>query len=128
MGVDDGALHTNRRGIYPLPLPEDQGRIYFYRLAKLWGAGLYPKIRLNGEAIGKPIAGRFFLKDVEPGTYEITIRTEVLRKLVLTISAGQTRHVRISAGLGWLTGRFRLELVAPETAQTEMKELMFIGE
>ena len=112
----------------PSLLAEDKGRIYFYRLAKLWGAGLYPKIRLNGEAIGKPIAGRFFFKDVDPDTYEITIRTEVLRRLVLTISAGQTRHVRISAGLGWLTGRFRLELVSPETAEAEIKELMYAGD
>lgn len=112
----------------PSPLAEDKGRIYFYRLAKVWGAGLHPKIRLNGKAIGKPMAGRFFFKDVTPGTYEITIRTEVLRKLVLRIAAGQTRYVRISVGFGWLIGRFRFELVAPETAGTEMRELLLAGD
>ena len=108
----------------PPPLAKDKGRIYFYRLAKVWGAALYPKIRLNGEAIGKPISGRVFFEDVDPGTYEITIKTEVLRKLVITISAGQTQYIRISVGLGWLIGRFRLEFVAPEIAKTEMQELM----
>lgn len=112
----------------PPPLAKAKGRIYFYRLAKIWGAALYPRIRLNGETIGKPIAGRFFFKDVDPGTYEIAIRTEVLRKLVLTISAGQTQYVRISVGFGWLIGRFRLELVTPEAAEPEMRELMLAGD
>lgn len=108
----------------PSPPAGNKGRIYVYRLAKLWGAGLCPRIRLDGESIGKPVAGRFFFRDVDPGTYELTVRTEVVRRLALTISAGQTRYVRVSAGLGWLTGRFRLELVAPETAEAEMRELM----
>lgn len=114
----------------PVPPPPagDRGRIYFYRLAKLWGAGLYSTIRLDGEAIGKPIAGRFFFKDVDPGTHEITIRTEVRCRLVLTVLAGQTRHVRISAGYGWLIGRLRLELVASGTAETEIRELMLAGD
>lgn len=112
----------------PPPLPPDKGRIYVYRPAKLWGAGLWPRIRLDGEPIGKPIAGRFFFKDVAPGTHEITIRTEVSRRLVLAIAAGQARHVRVSARLGWLIGRFRLELVAPATAEAEMQELMLAGE
>ena len=112
----------------PPPLAEDKGRIYFYRLAKVWGAGLYPKIRLDGAPIGKPMAGRFFFKDVDPGTYEITIRTEVLRKLVLRIAAGQTQYVRISVGFGWLIGRFRLEFVTAETARAEMRELTLAGD
>jgi hypothetical protein len=108
------------------PLSEDKGRIYFYTLPKLWQVSLFAQVRLEGEPIGKPIPGRFFFRDVDPGTYEFTIRTEVLRKCVLSISAGETRSIRISAGIGWLTGRFRLELVAAETAQKEMYGLMLI--
>jgi hypothetical protein len=112
----------------PPPPDKDKGRIYFYRLAKLWGAALYPRIRLNGEKIGRPIAGRFFFRDVDPGTYEIAIKTEVLRRLVLTISAGQTKYVRVSVGFGWFIGRFRLEAVAPAAAETEMGELTLAGD
>jgi hypothetical protein len=117
-----GVVHT------PPSLPKDKGRIYFYRLAKVWGAALRPKIRLNGETIGRPLGGRFFFKDVDPGTYEIAIRTEALRKVVLTISAGQTQYVRMSVGFGWLIGRFRLEPVDSETGETETRGLTFAGE
>jgi hypothetical protein len=112
----------------PPPLAEGKGRIYFYQLAKLWEASLFFKVRLDGKAIGKPIPGRFFFNDVDPGTYEISIRTEVVRRLVLRVAAGQTLYVRISMGFGWLVGRFRLELVTPETARAEMRELMLIGD
>src|SRR5918996_5986506 len=86
----------------PPPLAENKGRIYWYSPAKLWHAALFAKIRLNGEPIGKPVPGRFFFKDIDPGTYEMTIRTEVSRKCMINIAGGQTMYVRMSAEPGWL--------------------------
>lgn len=110
----------------PSPLAEGRGRIYFYRLGNLWGAMLYPKVRLDGEVVGKTIAGRYFFKDVDPGTHEITIKTEVARKLTLPVAAGETRYVKVSVGMGWLIGRFRLEAIAFETAREEVRNLMLL--
>jgi hypothetical protein len=108
-------------------LPQNTGRIYFYRTTIL-GAALRPKVKLNNEVIGKSIARGFFYADKEPGKYEIMTSTEVDRKLSFILEDGQTRYVRFGVSMGFFVGHVYPELVSPEVGNDEIQECKYTGD
>lgn len=107
-------------------LPQDTGRVYFYRTSAL-GAALQPAVKMNNEVVGKATAQGFFYADKEPGKYEIMTSTEVDRKLSLLLEAGQTRYVRFGVSMGFFVGHVYPELVSTEEGQEQIKECKFTG-
>ncbi|MCP3932818.1 MAG: DUF2846 domain-containing protein [Bacteroidetes bacterium] len=107
-------------------LPQDTGRVYFYRTSAL-GAALQPEVKMNNEVVGKATAQGFFYADKEPGKYEIMTSTEVDRKLSFLLEAGQTRYVRFGVSMGFFVGHVYPELVSTEEGQEEIKKCKFIG-
>lgn len=107
-------------------LPQDTGRVYFYRTSAL-GAALQPEVKMNNEIVGKATAQGFFYTDKEPGKYEIMTSTEVDRKLSLLLEADQTRYVRFGVSMGFFVGHVYPELVSTEEGQEEIKECKFTG-
>ena len=85
-------------------LNPDTGRIYFYRVNPI-PLLLAPDVMLNGEKIGAAVPMGFFYVDRPPGSYVITISTEVDRKLSLALEANQTRYVRLKVGIGFFVNR-----------------------
>lgn len=108
-------------------LPEDSGRIYFYRDSAL-GAALKPDVKMNNEVIGKAQAKGFFFTDRPPGKYEIMTSTEVDRKLSLLLESEQTRYVRFGVSMGFFVGHVYPELVTEEVGKEEIKDCKYIGD
>ncbi len=101
------------------PVPEGQGRIFFYRTTAL-GAAIQPPVKLNGQKVGiaKP-RGAFFV-DRAPGNYEVETSTEVKRKLSFVLEPQQVRYVRLQIGMGFFVGHVWGELVEPSAGEPEV--------
>jgi len=110
------------------PIKSSEGRIYFYRDASLFGAGIQPSIRLNNGIIGVSKPGGFFYVDTKPGKHEVSCATEVERKAVFTLDAGQTRYIKTTIGLGIVAGRVYPELVDNKLGDKEVREISYIGD
>jgi len=107
-------------------LPEDQGRIYFYRTS-IMGMAIQPGIALNGKTVGSCAPNGVFFVDVPPGNYEASITTEVERKLNFTVDKGEEKFVRCYISMGFFVGHGIVELVDPTTGRDETRDLAFTG-
>ena len=107
-------------------LNQQNGRIYLYRTTTL-GAALQPKIKLNGEVIGKSEAKGFMFLDREPGTYKIMTSTEVDRELSFILEEGQTRYVKFGVTMGFFVGHVYPNLVEPEVGEKEILGCSYTG-
>ena len=103
-----------------------QGRIFMYRNTT-FGAALKPKIKINGESIGKTVANGFTFVDLKPGNYEIMTSTEVDRSLLLTLGKGQTRYVKFNVSMGFLVGHVYPTLVETAVGEKEIKACSYTG-
>jgi hypothetical protein len=103
------------------------GRIYLYRTSVL-GAAIQPKVKLNGEVIGKAVPKGFFYVDKKAGNYEIMTSTEVKRKLSLTLDEGQTRYVRLNISMGFFVGHVYPKLVESQVGEKEIQNCRYIGQ
>lgn len=108
-------------------LKANEGRIYFYRSNSFVGGGVQPGIIVNGAEVGKSVPGGFFFVDLPPGAVEVSTKTEVEKKLSLTLDAGQTRYVRTVIGIGLFVGRVYPELVDNAEGAKAMAEASYIG-
>jgi len=129
----------------PAP-PPDKARIYFYRLPAGSSTPIWTVVYLNGASVGDSSPGTYFWRDVPPGTYEITLRSQGKypgQFQTATARAGETLYVRIAsidyfdfAGGGLNLGggnvapggvsstpTFADQIVAPEQARREMARL-----
>jgi hypothetical protein len=109
------------------PIPQDNGRIFFYRKSVLVGDVLKPKILLNGKEIGKAIPDGFFFLDLPSGKYEVATSTEVERKLSLRLTPGEQKYVRFAIKAGILVGRVQPELIDKKQATAEIGDMHYIG-
>ncbi len=107
-------------------LNSQDGRIFLYRTTTL-GAALQPKIKVNGEPVGKSIAKGFTFVDMKPGNYEIMTSTEVDRKLSLTLEKGQTRYVKFGVSMGFLAGHVYPSLVEQAVGEKEIQQCSYTG-
>jgi hypothetical protein len=117
-GCASGPRLSEKRASIP-PIPEGNGRIYFYRTTT-FGAAIQPGIRLNGEKVGVAKPRGVFYVDRPPGPYEVETKTEVTRKLSLSLDPAQTQYVRFNMGFGVAVGRVTPELVEPAIGEAEV--------
>lgn len=108
-------------------LAPDSGRIYFYRTG-IFGAAVQPDVKLNGEVIGSSVPNGFFYVDRQPGTYEVSTRTEVERKLSLTLDKGQIRFVRLNVSMGFFLAHVYPELIESEVGGKEIQDCRYTGQ
>lgn len=101
------------------------GRVFFYRTTT-FGAGLRPKVRLNGENVGRSVARGVFYVDRPAGDYEVAVSTEVTRKVAFTLAPGDVKYVRFTVHFGILVGHVIPELVDPDQAATEIANLHLV--
>jgi hypothetical protein len=109
------------------PLAADKGRIYFYRSGNPFAAAIQPTIMLNGAAVGDSKPGGIFFVDRAPGPVEVSMSTEVEKKLSFTLDRGETRYVRSAVGLGVVVWRVYPELVDNVTGAKETADLSYTG-
>ena len=105
-------------------MEQDTGRIYIYRKTTL-GAAIQPKIRVNGEEVGKAVPKGFFYIDRPAGSYEISASTEAKRALTLTLEPGDVRYVRLEVKMGLLAGHVKPVLVENSVGKNEITKTKF---
>ena len=104
----------------------DNGRIYIYRVSSL-GAAVQPKVRLDGEPVGKAVPKGFFYLDLPPGEYVLSASTEAERSLSLALAAGEEKYVRLEVKMGFFAGHIKPVLVDPAEGMEELKKTKFAG-
>ncbi len=103
-------------------IADGQGRIYFYRESGLFGLTIQPTIYIDGVTTGgssKP--GDYFYVDKPAGTYLVSTTTEKKNSVSVTVVAGQPVYVKTSVSMGFLVGHVSPEVIAPSTAEAEIK-------
>lgn len=103
------------------------GRIYFYRERSILGAAIQPDIRVNIETVGSSTPGGFFFIDRQPGTYTVSMTTEVENKIELSLESGQILFVKTYVGMGLIAGRAYPEQVDRNEALIAMSDLYYTG-
>jgi len=126
VGCASGPKYTEVKSSMPI-LSADKGRIFFYRSGSMVGSGIQPNVNLNGAVVGESKPGGFFYLDVLPSQYEVSLTSEVEKKLTFTIGIRQERCVRMSVGLGILVYRVYPELVEPAACEAEIQDLSYTG-
>ena len=112
----------------PIPaLNAGQARIFVYRKGVMFGAAIQPKVKLNGERIGKTVPGGFFFVDRDPGDYKISSATEVEECVMLHLTEGQTNYVRMNIRMGIVEGRLVPELVDPRVGEKQISKCRYTG-
>ena len=102
------------------PIPQQMGRIWFYRSGTPFGAAVQPAILVNGSKVGDAVPGGAFWRDAMPGNYEVSTSTEVENKLTFTLAAGEVRFVETHIVPGILVGRIVPRLVQPEQGREDI--------
>jgi len=123
-------------------VPQGAARIYFYRWLEPYETLAATPAMLNGTPVGVTRIGTIFYRDVAPGRYTISVRSQGLypnQFKTVTIAAGQTMYVRIESLRTWVIcggsveggssscgDTFTVEIIDPAVAQAEMSGLQFI--
>jgi hypothetical protein len=124
--VSSGMRYAEHKALLPAVKP-DEGRVYFYRNASLFGAAIQPNIWLNGAMVGASKPGGFFCVDRPAGPFSAGVSTEVTHTLSFTLEGGETKYVRTTPGMGLFVGRINFELVNAPEAAVELQSLRFTG-
>jgi hypothetical protein len=102
-------------------VPQDKGRIFFYRLG---GAPvLRPDIHLNDKVVGESHSSTYFYRDVNPGKYTVMTKTEASNDVSFTLAAGETKYVRIDMAMGFFVGHPKPKLIPAAEAEPEIDEV-----
>ena len=121
-----GIKHPELKGSMPT-LKSEEGRIYFYRNASMFGSAIQPEIKLNDTPVGSSRPGGFFFVDRGAGNYEAHASTEVERKITFALAPGETKYIRTAPSFGVLVGRINFELVNTTEAEAELASLTYTG-
>ena len=108
-------------------VPADQGRIYVYRSASMFGAAIQPEVKLNGDVVGKSQPGGFFFVDRPAGNYEVTTATETEKKVTFVLDKGEVKYIKTSPSFGVMVGRVIPELIDPAQGQPELEQTSYTG-
>ena len=82
-----------------------KGQVVFFRASKFVGAAVGFKVREGETELGKLGNGNYFVIDVEPGTHEYVVHSEVKDILPLEVDAGEIYYVQGSLSMGVMVGR-----------------------
>lgn len=103
------------------------GRIYFTRPAEFTGSGLQPEIRLNGEHIGRSVAGGFFFVDRPTGDYVVSTATEAEYSTSFHLAAGESKYIKTSVSAGLIVGHITPTIEFPEQGASDVRNLSYAG-
>jgi Protein of unknown function (DUF2846) len=103
IGCASGPTFTDYVKTLPSPKGSD-GRVWFYRPQRIFGAAVQPSVALNGQKIGSARPGGFFYADRPAGNYEVECTTEWTHTCHLTLAPQSTRYVRLNVMPGLLVG------------------------
>ena len=82
------------------PVTAGAARLFFYRDLNPYDPTDWTPVSLNGKPVGESRPGTAFYRDVAPGTYEITVRSEGLypnQFKTVAVESGNTVFAKIQA-------------------------------
>ena len=82
----------------PGPASPNLARVYVYREQNYQNLE-YTAVWFNGAHVGDSAAGTYFYRDVRPGTYAVTVRSESPARdqfATVTVPAGSTTYIKVS--------------------------------
>jgi hypothetical protein len=102
------------------PLAEGEGRIWFYRTGKFWGAGNQPVLHVGSVVAGNVEKGKAFYLDVPAGDYVLECTGMGWGKCEINVPAGKTKYVRLklSAQAGFEPIGLKQFVIEPVDAET----------
>jgi hypothetical protein len=122
------------------PIPEREGRIWFYRVYLPSETLNTTKVSMNGAYAGYAQLGGAFYRDVPPGIYHIAVESygrDFNQSTNVALVAGQEVYVKVESlrswasdyGIGRTVGRdtFYARLILPQTARAEIAQSFFDG-
>jgi hypothetical protein len=131
LGGCDAAPHMSLAEM-PAVAP-GKARIYVYRDATIYDSQQWSEVSLNGEAVGSSAPGTVFYRDVAPGTYRITPRSDKLypeQAKTVVIAPGTTTFVKVvnlpfwgQSPWLWQGTTFVVVIVAPAIGHVEIDKL-----
>ncbi|MDJ0624247.1 MAG: DUF2846 domain-containing protein [Desulfocapsaceae bacterium] len=111
-------------------LSENKARIYFYRPSLFFGSGMKPPIFLSGNKVGISSSGTAFYVDVAPGKYNVSVDKILypgdVGSVDFEVLGNEIVYVKTWIGGSSLAGITNFNLVSPETAEKEIKDLRFL--
>lgn len=115
-----------RPGTEP-PVAAGMARLYFYRDQSPNDPQEWTAVSLNRRKVGDSAPGTVFYRDVPPGRYEISVRSDLLypdQFKTVAVSAGDTVYAKIAVlphwgatGWGRIATTFVVVIVNPAQAQ-----------
>jgi hypothetical protein len=91
----------------PGPASANLARLYFYRAMNGSDHPTWTPVWLNGARVGDSGPGTFFFRDVQPGTYTVTLQSDLPypdQFKTVTVSPGSTTYLKIYPVEGWGVG------------------------
>jgi hypothetical protein len=114
-------------------VPSGLGRIYVYRENRFYDAQVWTAVSLNGGVVGSSAPGTVFYRDITPGRYVISARSDKLypdQARTVLVEPGKSVFARITAlpyygktALEWQGNTFVVEIMAPAVAQAQIGRL-----
>ena len=112
---------SDKRKTLP-PIKAAEGRIFFFR-EPMSGGIFSPTLKMNGKPLSKMSSGEVFYVDRPPGSYKVSVETEVERSASFTLNPGETKYIKVAPAMGVMVARFELELMDEKQALYEMGPL-----
>lgn len=107
--------------------PAGMARFYFFRSGSAYDSQQWTAVSLNRQKVGDSAPGSVFYRDVPPGRYEISVRSDMLypdQFKTVAVSAGDTVYAKIAVlshwgatGWGRIATTFVVVIVNPAQAQ-----------
>ena len=105
----------------------NNGRVFFYRKAVMFGDAIQPEVKMNGQVVGLAQPGGFFFADRPAGDMEVLTSTEVDERLTFTLDEGEVRYVKLSIQMGVLVGRVVPSLVDEPDGRSALVGMSYTG-
>ena len=117
-------------------LSSDRARIYFYRNFRTSGPPIEPTVYIDGHAIGISEVGTVFLRDVGPGTYDISTAAkdpDESEIVTMALAAGDVVYVDVRDN--WVNNDtagsqqtiYEVAVVAPAIGRRRVQRLWYEG-
>jgi hypothetical protein len=112
------------------PVPPDRARIFFYREYEPYESLSRPYVLLNGEVAGISEPGGVFYRDVAPGRYVVSVKSNTFypdQEKTVDARGGETGYVKVESIQSYNSGdqtyvpdTFAVVVVDPADAQRDI--------
>lgn len=114
-------------------VPPGKARLYFYRDATTYDGLQWTTVSLNGATVGAAAPGTVFYRDVAPGRYQVSARSDKLypnQAKTVVLGPGTTTFVKVEpqpywgqTGWLWFGNTFIVAVVDPAVGQDQISSL-----